>query len=104
MKDVIFIGNRRDACHFRAAGIESYCPEPERLVERVLAERRRCRVLAMTADIFADLPGGLARELREGDHPRLRIVTAPLDTPPRRALVPLELRALAARTLTELRA
>jgi len=95
MKDVIFIGNRRDACLFRDAGIDSFCPEDHRLVERVIAERHRCRVPAMTAKTFAALPGALARELREGAHPHLSIVTAPLHARAHAHRVPRELKALA---------
>jgi vacuolar-type H+-ATPase subunit F/Vma7 len=74
MDDVIFIGDRQDASLFRDAGIPSYAPALGQLAERVLAERARCRVLAMTDGTFQALPETLARELREGDWPRLAIV------------------------------
>ena len=74
MYDVIFIGDRREARVYRDAGIPSYAPSLGLLAERVMAERRRCRVLAMTADTFAALPAALARELREGSWPQVTIV------------------------------
>lgn len=74
MNDAIFIGNRRDAALFRAAGVVSFAPARSDLAERVIAERKRCQRLAMTAETFAALPPGLARELRESDWPRLVII------------------------------
>ena len=74
MNDAIFIGNRRDAALFRAAGVVSFAPARSDLAERVIAERKRCRRLAMTAETFAALPPGLARELRESDWPRLVVI------------------------------
>lgn len=102
MHDVIFIGNRRDARMFCNLGIESFCPSQGHLVERVMAERKRCRVLAMTAKTFAALPSAMARGLREGSCPRLQIVPSPADATARAMRIPRELRALAARTLPEL--
>ena len=74
MYQVIFIGDLRDAEAFRNAGIASYAPPRGLLAERVLAERRRCRVLAMTETTLAALPAPLARELREGGAARITIV------------------------------
>ena len=97
MDNVVFIGGPRDAEVFRNAGIQSYAPPLGLLAERVLAERRRCKVLAMTESTFAALPTPLARELRESagaqvtilpdldhggdiDHARIHaILTASLD-------------------------
>ncbi len=76
MNDAIFIGNRRDAALFRAAGVVSFAPARRDLAERVIAERKRCQRLAMTAETFEALPADLARELRESDWPRLVIVAA----------------------------
>jgi vacuolar-type H+-ATPase subunit F/Vma7 len=74
MNDVIFIGNRDAAARLRAAGITAYSPGPEQLAERVIAERARCRVLAMHQSTFLALPDNLARELREGAWPRLTLL------------------------------
>lgn len=74
MDSIVFIGNAREAEAFRGAGIPSYAPPAGLLAERVLAERRRCGVLAMTARTFAALPAPLARELREGDWAKVSIV------------------------------
>ena len=74
MENVVFIGGPRDAEAFRNAGIPSYAPPLGLLAERVLAERRRCAVLAMTESTFAALPPPLARELRQGDSPQITIV------------------------------
>ena len=74
MNDVIFIGNRLDVETCRDAGIPSYSPPFGLLAERVVAERGRCRVLAMTEATFSALPTHLARQLREGIWPRLVIV------------------------------
>lgn len=77
MDDIVFIGNHRDATLFRGAGIQSYAPPAGLLAERVLAERGRCRVLAMTQDTLNALPAALARELREGTWPQLEIIAEP---------------------------
>ena len=74
MDNVVFIGGPRDAEAFRSAGIPSYAPPLGLLAERVLAERRRCNVLAMTESTFAALPAPLARELREGGSVRVTIL------------------------------
>jgi vacuolar-type H+-ATPase subunit F/Vma7 len=73
-ESVIFIGDRLNAIGYRNAGIHSYVPASSRLTERVLAERKRCRILAMTEAVFSALPADLARELQEGTQPRLAIV------------------------------
>lgn len=78
MNDIVFIGHHRDVALFRKAGIPSYAPPPGHLAERVLAEKRRCRILAMTEEIFRALPAALARELREGTMPRLEILSETL--------------------------
>lgn len=88
MHDVIFIGRRRDAAQYRAAGIASFAPAQQHLVERVLAERKRCRRLAMTPETFEALPPGLARELRASEWPRLVLVTADDRPGPARHLPP----------------
>lgn len=91
MNDIVFIGHHRDAALFREAGIPSYAPEPGHITERVLAEKRRCRILAMTEDLFRALPAALARELREGPAPQLEIVSETLgDASARRVLSRLE--------------
>lgn len=77
MLDLVFIGERNDANHFRQAGVPAYAPSQGRLVERVLAERWRCRVMAMREATFNALPADLARELREGEAPRLAILPPP---------------------------
>lgn len=74
MDDVVFIGNRLDVEGYRNAGIPSYAPPLGLLAERVVAERNRCRVLAMTETTYGALPADLARELREGHWPQLAIV------------------------------
>lgn len=74
MDNVVFIGGPRDAEVFRNAGIQSYAPPLGLLAERVLAERRRCKVLAMTESTFSALPAPLARELREGGGAQLTIL------------------------------
>lgn len=74
MDDVIFIGDRNDAVHFRNAGIPAYAPAQDALAERVLAERLRCRMLAMRERTFRALPNSLARELREGPLPKLKLL------------------------------
>ena len=74
MYDVIFIGDLLDARAYCDAGIPSYAPPVGLLAERVMAERRRCRVLAMTEHTFAALPASLARELREGNGPQITFV------------------------------
>lgn len=74
MNNVVYIGGPRDAEVFRNAGIPSYAPPLGLLAERVLAERRRCSILAMTETTFAALPAPLARELREGGGGQVTIV------------------------------
>lgn len=74
MDNVVFIGGPRDAEVFRNAGIQSYAPPLGLLAERVVAERRRCKVLAMTQSTFAALPAPLARELREGTGAQVTIL------------------------------
>ncbi|MEZ5767418.1 MAG: type II toxin-antitoxin system HicA family toxin [Paracoccaceae bacterium] len=74
MDNVVYIGGPRDAEVFRNAGILSYAPPLGLLAERVIAERRRCNVLAMTESTFASLPAPLARELREGGGGQVTIV------------------------------
>lgn len=88
MDDVIFIGDRRDAALFRAEGIVSFAPARRHLAERVLAERKRCRRLAMMPETFDALPPGLARELRESEWPRLVLVSAADRPGPARRLPP----------------
>lgn len=80
MFDVVFVGRPDEAHIYRKAGITSFEPAPGYLAERILAERKRCRVIAMTADTLAALPAWLAGELREGAHPALAIV--PVDQTP----------------------
>ncbi|MCB1336820.1 MAG: hypothetical protein KDK10_04960 [Maritimibacter sp.] len=82
MFDVVFIGSTTAAQSYRAAGIMSYGPEPERSAERIIAERRRCRVMAMSRETLAALPEWLASDLQRGPMPVLEIVpgdTAPAD-------------------------
>lgn len=74
MHDVVFIGDQHDAAVFREAGIPSYAPPIGHLAERVLAERNRCRVLAMTERTLRALPAHLARELRASRWPRLEVL------------------------------
>ncbi|OIP82475.1 MAG: hypothetical protein AUK37_09010 [Rhodobacterales bacterium CG2_30_65_12] len=74
MKDVVFIGDHRQAALFHEAGIASYAPPVGHLAERVLAERSRCRVLAMTERTLRALPADLARELRASRWPRLEVL------------------------------
>jgi len=99
MIDVIFIGDCKDAALFRAAGVPSFAPAPRHLAERVIAERARCRVLAMTAKTFAMLPSRLARDLREGDWPRLEIVLDPPKAALRATRLTRQLRARAAQVM-----
>lgn len=74
MNDVVFIGDHRQAALLRDAGIPSYAPPVGHLEERVLAERVRCRVLAMTERTLRALPAHLARELRASRWPRLEVL------------------------------
>jgi len=74
MHDVVFIGHHRDVAQYHEAGIPAYAPPIGLLAERVLAERGRYRVMAMTEETFRDLPTDLARELRESPMPHLEIV------------------------------
>lgn len=74
MHDVIFIGDGLDVQAYGDAGIPGFAPPLGLLAERVMAERRRCRVLAMTEGTFSALPDDLARELREGSWPQVMIV------------------------------
>lgn len=99
MHDVIFIGDRRHAALFRAAGINSFVPAKGHLAERVIAERGRCRVLAITAKAFAALPPELARELREASCPRLEIINTPPRAPSLAKQLTRRLRARAAEPL-----
>ncbi|MEJ2030234.1 MAG: hypothetical protein P8X66_10300 [Maritimibacter sp.] len=71
---VVFIGDHLNAVGFRNAGIHCYVPEASRLTERVLAERHRCRILAISEAAFHELPEYLARELCDSLHPQLAIV------------------------------
>lgn len=74
MRELIFIGDALTAAGFRLAGVESFAPQADRLVERIEAERPRCKVMAVTAPLFAALPEPLARELRQAEQPLLAIV------------------------------
>ncbi len=74
MFDVVFVGPSTAARTYREAGITSYEPEPSKSAERIIAERRRCRVIAMSRETLADLPDWLATELERGPWPILEIV------------------------------
>ena len=74
MYGVIFIGGPRAASAYRAAGVACFEPAAGNLAERVLAERVRCQVLAMTPATFHALPAWLARELSEACWPHLVLV------------------------------
>lgn len=74
MAGIIVIGTNGETGPFQAAGLRCFEPEAGRLVERVLAERARCNVLALTQTAHAALPGALARNLRQGAWPRLVVL------------------------------
>jgi vacuolar-type H+-ATPase subunit F/Vma7 len=95
MDDVIFIGDRNDAIHFRNAGIPAYAPANDALAERVLAERLRCRILAMRERTFQALPNSLARELREGPLPKLKLLPEDNETGKSIRDIPRDLRRAA---------
>jgi len=74
MVDVIFVGAPDETRLYQAAGITSFEPALKNLVERVIAERVRCRVLVMSQPTFDALPRWLARELSESEQPKLVVV------------------------------
>jgi len=65
MDDIVFIGSPHETPLFEGEGFRCFEPAPGRLVERVLAERRRCRLMAMTQETFGALPSWLAHDLLE---------------------------------------
>ena len=77
MADVIVIGKRAETQAYAAAGLTCFEPEPGHLVERVLAERVRCAVLAITRPAYDALPSALAKTLCESVWPALAIVPVP---------------------------
>jgi len=86
MSEIILIGTGGETRAFAAAGLRCFEPGRGRLIERVLAERVRCRVLALTPGAFSALPAALAVTLRESPRPALAIVP-PLNDPEEAALV-----------------
>lgn len=80
MVDVIFIGPPHEAKAYRAAGILCFQPSAQNLTERVVAERSRCRVLAMTQATLDALPLWLSQELREANWPLLAVMPK-IDSP-----------------------
>ena len=56
MAQVIVIGANGETRPYAAAGLQCFEPGRGRLIERVLAERVRCEVLAMTRAAFNALP------------------------------------------------
>lgn len=78
MFDVVFVGPPTAARTYRDAGITSYEPEPDQSAERIIAERRRCQVMAMSLETLAALPDWLAVELERGPWPILEIVPGEL--------------------------
>ncbi|MEC3862784.1 V-type ATP synthase subunit F [Mesobacterium sp. TK19101] len=74
MFDMVFIGDRVTAAGFRLAGIPSFSPAPDELAATVSAERARCRILALTAEMFAALPGPLAEQLQDAHVPLLAVI------------------------------
>ncbi len=79
MVEIIVVGTYRETRAYEAAGLRCFEPERRRLIERVLAERTRCKVLALTRPAYDALPAALARELRECAAPVLAIVPAARD-------------------------
>ncbi len=63
MDDIVFIGSPHEIPLFEEAGFLCFEPAPGRMVERVLAERRRSRLMAMTQDTFGALPSWLTHDL-----------------------------------------
>lgn len=80
MAQVIVIGAPGETRRYEAAGLRCFEPGRGRLIERVLAERVRCDVLAITRAAFCALPRALARELQERAWPTLAIVPPARDT------------------------
>lgn len=76
MSGAIVVGLRGETAAYVAAGLRCYEPDAGRLVERVLAERARCAVLAMTRRAHDALPPSLARDLRQAEWPVLAILPA----------------------------
>lgn len=74
MGGIIVIGERGQTRGYAIAGLRCFEPGPGHLVERVLAERFRCDVLAMTRTAFEALPASLARDLRHRTRPALTIL------------------------------
>ena len=79
MAEIILIGAPGQTRPYAAAGLRCFEPGRGRLIERVLAERVRCEVLAMTRAAYGALPTALARELQEQAWPALAIVPAVRD-------------------------
>ncbi len=74
MADVIVIGTQGDTRAYATAGLTCFEPERGHLVERVLAERGRCGVLAITRAAYDALPAALAKTLCGSVWPTLAIV------------------------------
>ncbi|MEZ5722425.1 MAG: hypothetical protein R3D59_12865 [Paracoccaceae bacterium] len=74
MAGIIVIGERGQTRAYATAGLRCFEPGPGHLVERVLAERFRCEVLALTRTAFDALPAALARDLRHRLGPTLAIL------------------------------
>jgi len=95
MDDVILIGANGDSRPYQAAGLSCFEPAEGRVAERVLAERSRCEVLAMTPAAFESLPSELGSVLRESIWPEV-VILPPVDDVAAAARIADQLRRTAA--------
>lgn len=76
MFEVILIGAEGETWPYEAVGLTCFEPAAGCVAERVLAERTRCEVLAMTQAAFDRLSSELANAVEETAWPELAIVPA----------------------------
>ncbi len=98
MDDIVFIGAPHETPLFEDAGFRCFEPAPGYLTERVLAERKRCRLMALTRETFVALPHWLAYDLLEWTPEQIFIVPEVPRTSADKRLVLGEILRRAART------
>ena len=80
MAEVIVIGTRAATQAYETAARTCFEPKRRHLAEKLLAERVRCALLAITRPAYDALPAALATTLSESIWPALEIVPVLRDT------------------------